>query len=371
MRVVLCGYGHYGRRIATMLEEHDIVAICEPNTMTAALARQEFPKVLITSDVSCLNSHDIDIVWECGSVNNRKNVYQWAIDKHLPIVLEKPLALTEDKLIDFYGGRFTVNFREIYHPVIKMTKEYLHSEGRRLKAVSFIRTNTIAYEKAAVPKYREAVTGGSLLDKCIHDIANLVFCIAPVEQFSIKKITVHKNIPNINYETIDFSIKAHEKGHYEEDLYAEIEFIYQTPTQSIPVRVLSSWIGINPDQVYASHPKIIKQALWHANDTAKSNSTLYAPWHCKLMFAEFVSPTGDGTLIGSTLERQGCSPFLLVKHNGRSDYIIPDNKQKRHIYNNFCNEVINNANSATISHVQRLLDVHRIVFQLKHAIMSL
>ena len=368
MRIALCGYGYYGRCIAKLLENHRIVAICEPNLIAARAAKESFPSAKLVTDISHLTSDGLDVVWECGDLLSRKYVYRWAVEKRIPIVIEKPLALKESDLASFNGDKFTVNFREIYHPVLNTTREFLLSEEVQIKGISFFRSNTIAAEKTESPDYRTAVTGGSLLDKGIHDIANLSLCIAPAKTNSVKEIQVLNNVLSTSCCKIDPHAHGLISENFNFDLYSDIKFIYETPTQSFPVRLITSWIGIEQHQIDVPYPAIVQQAFWRSNLPATSYPFPCATGHCKLIVVEFKSPRGDGTLIGSTLRRPDCYPFLLVQRNNKQHQLFPQKNRVRNINISICDKVIQQACSANKVHTNQIINVHRKVFQLRQAV---
>jgi len=352
-----------------MLAKHHIVAICEPDLITARAAKEAFPRARLLTEVSQLTSDGLDVVWECGHLLGRKCVHQWAVENRIPIVLEKPLALKESDLASFTSGRFTIDFPEIYHPVIKIASDFLVSEGTRIKAVSFFRANTIAAEKVADPQYRTGVIGGSLLDKGVHDIANLSLCIAPSKSNSLKNICVLNKVLSTSDSKGSFHTQYPISENLNTDLYSDTAFVYETPTQSFPVRLITSWIGIEPHQTGISYPDIIQRVFWRANVPNISYPFPCASEHCKFIVAEFTSPMGNGTLIGSTLRRPGCYPFLIVRFDREEHQLFPTPNREKKKNTNSCDEAIQRACSATKMHTHQLINVHRIAFQLRQAVM--
>lgn len=370
MRIALCGYGFYGRCIARLLQKHhDIAAICEPNLTAAQEARETFPSSKLVADISDLTSDGLDLVWESGDILSRKHIYRWAGKNRVPVVLEKPLAIKESDLESFNDHKFTMNFREIYHPVIKMTREFLLSEEAEIKSISFIRSNTIAAEKIESPDYRAAVSGGSLLDKGIHDIANLTLCIAPSKINSFSDIQVLNKVLNSSF------CKSNSHSHdlisdnFNFDLYSDTKFIYETSAQRFPVRLTTSWIGIEKHLIDLPYPDIVHKAFWHSDVPDTSHCFPFASGHCKLIVIKFNSPMGDGTLIGSTLQRPDCNPFLIVKRNNIQYQLFPPKKQVRNLNTSICNIVIHQACSANRTHINQLINIHREVFKLRQAVM--
>ena len=307
-RIALIGYGVHGQRVARCIKEQ-IVVVCEKNTDIHGKIRNEIPNARIFSSVFDMDARDCDVVMEMSSLAGRRSVQQWALYHHIPVVFEKPLASNMENLQLFREGEYTVNFREIYHPVLIRARQLLEGRRKGITRIVLCRANTIAYDKIGTPHFRAGVVGGCLLDKAIHDIAAMSFSFLDTQQLAVSNITVSEAIVGVpRHATADI--------HYTEQvcpLYADIMFKVVADTHSLDVRLVSSWIGLDPCRLPGIDGKLFSKALWAPPEIRNLSDCTTEHSHSKLFTVEIEHAGGHRELTGSIFDLGGFTPFLQYK----------------------------------------------------------
>ena len=355
-KLLLCGYGSYGRRIARQIGYRRIAAICESDAVAAASARRALPGTPVFASLRSIDPACCDAVWEAASLDCRKDVHRWASEHGLPAVLEKPLATQAAGLAQYTTGRYTVDFREVYHPVLLAAQKFL--ESRRAHSLTFIRANTIALERHAVPNYRSGVEGGAFLDKGIHDVANLFWRLLPPERAEVHTIEA-KGSCSDSLSTAHSPSRV--KGH--EPTRVELRFAVTQRCHHTAVSTESSWIGLErppADLPVALHAN----SLWMPPAFSRSHRLVGHGYHAKLFIAELRNRPWM-RLIGSTLDRPGMRPFLAIESPPGDLRRLPLTPATDHHALS-----LEAAANATDQHRREILDVHRISVALNDAVFA-
>lgn len=364
-RIALCGFGHYGRRVANALREY-VVCICEQDTRLVTMIESDFPTVRYHQHIDDIDPDECDLVFEVSNVRSRIGVFDWARKQDKGMVLEKPLTVRERDLTRFQKALFVVDFGELHHPVVIAAKTLL----RRLEAcpvvLSVFRSNTIAMEKMNRPGFRDGVVGGCMLDKGIHDIAVL---------FSLSGESGTVELDGIKVNDAVLATPIGGRSYFDDmnwpdgpsDLLSDISCLAQMGGNTVQFRQVASWIGVNPSTLASMPDEIVRRGVWHNDRVSSLSRMTYWPCHCKLFSIEYTSPFGSGMLFGSTLSRPGVEPFLLHYEEGAkltlSPKSIPLAKAK------WCLGLVNAAGNATRRQVEDIVAIHRIAFQIRKALL--
>ena len=92
--------GCWGRATAhfNMLEQENVVALCDVNSKALAAAGQKFPKAKQYKDWrKCLDQKDLDAVVCCTPDHHHAFISIWAMNRGLHVYGEKPLANTVEE----------------------------------------------------------------------------------------------------------------------------------------------------------------------------------------------------------------------------------------------------------------------------------
>jgi hypothetical protein len=334
---------------------HNLTAIVEADSSRREEASREYPHVRICSSLASIVPGDCDVLVEESSIKGRREAYEWALRNQLPVVLEKPLALAPEHLGEFCSGRYTVNFHERSHPVVTTAAEILQRPPQRLLGLTFIRANAVADEKCRHPGRRDAVVGGCMVDKGIHDMANLGVFLGNAEGLSPSAIHVDRSVQG----WIGDERQAC-------DLYTDVRFCLSQRGMTLPVRLIASWIGL-PEEIL----EFIATNAPASSCLACPESPVYPPipsgFHSvrsKLFVADFVSTIGTERLIGSTLEREDIGPYLAHGIGDAVERLPIDLKRSA----DSLLDPIAAAQHSTPEHIQAILAVHRATLALRDAV---
>lgn len=95
LNVALVGAHGRARAHYETLQDENVVAICDVDTESIAIAAKEFPKAKIYEDWrKCLDHPGLDAVLCCTTDFTHAFISNWALNRDLHIFMEKPLAIT-------------------------------------------------------------------------------------------------------------------------------------------------------------------------------------------------------------------------------------------------------------------------------------
>lgn len=354
-RVVLMGYGCHGQRMAHVLKER-VSVIIDTDPDRREQAKQDHPHVRVCNSLEDVTAGECGVLVEESSIRGRREAHQWARENHVPAVLEKPLTLDTCRISDFASGQYTVNFHERLHPVIVLADELIARRSLHVEAITAIRANPVANEKYWHSGHRDAVVGGSLVDKGIHDLANFTTLL--------RASPICPSDPIVN-RLINGEARQHSQPC---DLYADISFMCQHHGQPSTLRLISSWVGLPPQIM--RHIEETCPLPSHANGANPPPCVPalqdFSPVHCKLFVVDFVSRDGTERLVGSTLERGQIKPYLLHSRSDNRSLEQPTaSASSRALL-----RTVRRASTSTEEDIRDILGVHRAILGLRDKLLT-
>lgn len=144
LRVAVVGAGAWGRnhvRTLSSLPEAELAAVCEANPARREQVQQRYPEVPVTDDLDrALAQAEAVIVATPAATHAR--IAQLAIERGLPVLVEKPFALTVPDaeavagMAEARGVPVMVGHLLLYHPAIERLKAMV--EGGELGAIYYL-----------------------------------------------------------------------------------------------------------------------------------------------------------------------------------------------------------------------------------------
>ena len=176
IRLGVCGVGRIGRlhaeNIAKNVEKAKLVAVADPIRSLANSVAKSLWVHMYTSPEEMMKKEELDGVVVATPTQTHADIVQLAVDTHLPVLLEKPIALTmkdANKIVSAVkrsGIKFQVGFNRRWDPsYIKAKRSIVKGKiGHPLTV------KTCARDPKPPPDEYIKGSGGIFVDQCIHDI---------------------------------------------------------------------------------------------------------------------------------------------------------------------------------------------------------
>ena len=176
IRLGVCGVGRIGRlhaeNIAKNVEKAKLVAVADPIRSLANSVAKSLWVHMYTSPEEMMKKEELDGVVVATPTQTHADIVQLAVDTHLPVLLEKPIALTmkdANKIVSAVkrsGIKFQVGFNRRWDPsYIKAKRSIVKGKiGHPLTV------KTCARDPEPPPDEYIKGSGGIFVDQCIHDI---------------------------------------------------------------------------------------------------------------------------------------------------------------------------------------------------------
>ena len=146
LRIGLAGYGRRGRghiRAVDEIAEARVVAISDPIETAREAAATELEGVSVYSDVvDMVESGDVDAVIVAAPAHLNSNVAIDVIERGIPVLIEKPPALSVAGVVDLKeasrrsGARVMVAFNRRFNPLIRAAVEVIQETGQLRQIVA-------------------------------------------------------------------------------------------------------------------------------------------------------------------------------------------------------------------------------------------
>ncbi|HUK50577.1 MAG TPA: inositol 2-dehydrogenase [Terriglobales bacterium] len=175
MRVGVCGVGRIGclhaENLACNAERAELVSVADPIKALARKIADRFGARMYASSREMIKKERLDAVVVATPTPTHAKLVELAVDAHLPVFLEKPIALTlkeADKiasLVNRSGIKFQLGFNRRWDPSYsKAEKEIAEGKIGRTLVVK-----TCARDPQPPPDAYIKHSGGIFVDECIHD----------------------------------------------------------------------------------------------------------------------------------------------------------------------------------------------------------
>ena len=176
IRLGVCGVGRIGRlhaeNIATNVEKAKLVAVADPIRSLASSIATRFAARMYTKPENMMKKEELDALIVATPTQTHADIVQLAADAHLPVLLEKPIALTmkdANKIVSAVkrsGIKFQVGFNRRWDP------SYIKAKGSIIKGKIGrpLIVKTCARDPGPPPDEYIKGSGGIFVDECIHDI---------------------------------------------------------------------------------------------------------------------------------------------------------------------------------------------------------
>jgi len=175
VRIGVCGVGRIGRlhaeNVAKSIERAELVAVADPIKSLVRQVAQAFAVHSYTKPSEMMKKERLDAVIIATPTPTHAEVVEAASDSHLPVLLEKPIALTmkdADRIVSVVkrsGIKFQLGFNRRWDP------GYSKAEGMIAKGDigKPLVIKTCARDPQPPPDEYIRTSGGIFVDECIHD----------------------------------------------------------------------------------------------------------------------------------------------------------------------------------------------------------
>jgi scyllo-inositol 2-dehydrogenase (NAD+) len=176
VRLGVCGVGRIGRlhaeNVVRNVEKAKLVAVADPIRSLASSVATSFAAHMYSKPEDMMKKEELDALIVATPTQTHADIVELAADAHLPVLLEKPIALTmkdANKIVSAVnrsGIKFQVGFNRRWDPsYIKAKRSIVKGKIGRPLIVK-----TCARDPGPPPDEYIKGSGGIFVDECIHDI---------------------------------------------------------------------------------------------------------------------------------------------------------------------------------------------------------
>jgi hypothetical protein len=206
-----------------------------------------------------------------------KYLYEGPIRKRIYYFGEKPLFLEREQLDNILDPNFPIwcNFIELENKSYKAVMNYLHrTQDFQIKKLRFWRLNSIGAKKI-FSNERPGVTGGSLEDKAIHDLA---ITIALLSKRPNKLTSISESEKNqYPFEIVSTSIPHFMPANLH-SVAANLPFFMTARGETINRVSYNEWQWPNKISDPTSDASFFLKIKWHLENKNEIDAEYYASW---------------------------------------------------------------------------------------------
>jgi hypothetical protein len=243
---------------------------------------------------------------------------------------EKPPALTKEEFeVELkLPKKWNCNFIEEENEVILTAINYLKRNKLKIKSIEIFRESSIGLQKILGTFAREAIKGGCLLDKSIHEIYIFSFlnaCKQGIKNIKLTKTRVdYLMIESLNKNNF-LDIFGQVKNEISKDIATAesiVGGILETKKSKIPFKLYSSWLGVSEEGKRISSK--LKKLTNYEFVRRKQEKGMEIPYED---FRLFILNCGSVSLYGEMKNKK-----LFVEKNGKIEEIKLLNLEEDQLY---------------------------------------
>ena len=175
LRIGVCGVGRIGRlhaeNVAKSVERAQLVAVADPIRELARTVAKEFGARAYFNPSDLIKKEQLDAIIIATPTPTHVQLTETAADAHIPVLLEKPIALTmkeADRIVSVANGsgiKAQLGFNRRWDPGY-LKAEAMIAKGEIGKPLVI---KTCARDPQPPPDEYIRKSGGIFVDECIHD----------------------------------------------------------------------------------------------------------------------------------------------------------------------------------------------------------